>query len=380
MSKIEWTDKTWNPIIGCSKISEGCQDCYAEKMAARIINMTLEKQNETHLNYCEILNDNLKWNGQTVFCQNMIEKPLYWKIPRKIFVCSMGDLFHEKVSFEWIDKIMAIIAMNPHHIFQILTKRPGIALKYFKSRNNDKSDIWDYMKDYCYDFIHLWDNNNLPENWMWIKTIDENGFKDSELLWEGEWPLKNLWMGATIENEKEKHRILDLLKIPAKIHFISCEPLLSNIDLYPWLEQYISPSESGHNDWLKGLDWVIAGCESGPNARPTHPDWVRSIQYQCQMANIPFFFKQWGTNRPFEQTAQLPFYRDVCTGKEFDSHGMNFIDPYTSEMGRFRGHQWLDWPFIDDCIFLKIHNHKKYTDYNMIDGKRYLEFPKIDSN
>ncbi|HAN19652.1 MAG: hypothetical protein A2X13_14570 [Bacteroidetes bacterium GWC2_33_15] len=259
MTKIEWTNETWNPIIGCSKISEGCKNCYAEKMANRLAYMAIKQSNSDFLNingigaYTLVTLDG-KWNGKTKLVPSAFKKPLEWKKPRMIFICSMGDLFHEYVPFEWIDAVFAITQKCMHHTFQVLTKRPERMLEYFKSRGITN-------------------------------------------------PYLNVWLGVTTENKEEANkRIPVLLNIPAAIRFVSVEPMLSNIQLSGYTDE-------GYENLLTGdvfcegmneptkrnkIDWVICGGESGTNARPMHPDWVESLQNQCKETNTPFFFKSWG--------------------------------------------------------------------------------------
>ena len=210
-SKIEWTESTWNPITGCTKISEGCQNCYAEKMAFRLRSMGVKKyKNGFNISMHK---DNLK-------------DPLSWMKPHIIFVCSMSDLFHEDVSEEFILKVFKTMNEANWHIFQVLTKRPKRLLEL---------------------------NNKI--NWT-----------------------QNIWMGVTVESELYVNRINDLEITDAQIKFLSLEPLLSDIPEIP----------------LSNVDWVIAGGESGYYSRPVSPNWVRSIQHQCETQNVPFFFKQWG--------------------------------------------------------------------------------------
>lgn len=211
-TKIEWTDKTWNPITGCTKYSAGCAHCYAETMSRRLHAMGVAKyQHEFELTLHE---DNL-------------QEPLSWRKAHNIFVCSMSDLFHEKVPFEFIDKVMATIRQTPQHRYQILTKRAERMAEYFETRA-------------------------VPEN---------------------------VWVGVTVEAESSKQRIDCLRKIPASVHFLSCEPLLESL---------------GQID-LKGIEWVIVGGESGPQARPMKEEWVLDIMSQCERQGAAFFFKQWGT-------------------------------------------------------------------------------------
>lgn len=240
-TKIQWTNETWNPIIGCSKISEGCQNCYAEKMAFRLAHIKNTGYYEKVLAWNKAMFG--EWNGITHRNESALKKPLSWKKPRMIFVCSMGDLFHESVPFEWIDKVFTIMAMSPEHTFQILTKRP------------------ERMKEY-------------------IEEIHVETFK-------------NIWIGVTAENQEQANkRIPVLLEIPAAKRFVSCEPLLSNIDL-SFNCQFIHEDNEGYGvDAIKGLDWIIAGPETGPKARPMQKEWIENLYSQCELTNVPFFDKK----------------------------------------------------------------------------------------
>jgi protein gp37 len=210
-TKIEWTETTWNPTTGCSKISAGCVHCYAEIMTRRLQAMGVKKYK----------------NGfQLAWHPNELLIPYSWKKPRMIFVNSMSDLFHEKMPFEFIQSVFKVMNDCPQHVFQILTKRSKILAKYY-----------------------------------------------SRLNW-----TPNIWMGVTVENDRVTDRIDVLRKVPAHIRFLSIEPLLSPI---PKLN-------------LKGVDWVIVGGESGPNARPIQQEWIIAIKDKCEKRGIPFFFKQWG--------------------------------------------------------------------------------------
>ncbi len=259
-SKILWTDQTWNPIIGCSKVSPGCDNCWAERMAARQAAMACGSLNfmtkgimtDAQKAYTKVAklwhdpNDERTywkgWNGKTEFVESPLQKPLHWKKPRMIFVCSMGDLFHESVRFSWIEKVMSVIEECPQHTFQVLTKRPHIMAEYF---------------------------NGLGK-----------GFELS--------CLHNLWLGVTAENQEQADiRIPILLQIPAAKRFVFVEPMLGEIKLPYYLTDYSTGS-------CTLLDWVICGGESGPGARPIHPDWARGLRDQCKEAGVPFMFKQWG--------------------------------------------------------------------------------------
>lgn len=286
MSKIEWTNETCNSIVGCNKVSPGCNNCYALPMAVRNAhNHRMPSEiREAYFSVITKIDGKWQWNGKTAFIKSALEKLLKWKKPRMIFVVSMGDLFHESVSFEWIKEVFDIICQTPQHTYQILTKRPERMLEFFK---------W------------------------WGSLIKERGFdsvptqSDNPLDYYS--PLKNIWLGVTTENQEQANkRIPILLEIPASVRFVSIEPMLSKIDLTTTVikksDNNIKPDVSLNA--LKGffggaernertkLDWVICGGESGSKARPMHPDWTRSLRDQCKDAKTPFFFKQWGELLP----------------------------------------------------------------------------------
>lgn len=211
LSNIEWTEATWNPVTGCTKISDGCRNCYAARMAKRLHAMGNHRYR----------------NGFNVTLHHdLIELPLRWKTPRRIFVNSMSDLFHRDVPFEFIEAIFKTMEKAHWHTFQILTKRSDRLL-----------ELSDKLR----------------------------------------WP-HNVWQGVSIEDSRVLFRIEHLKRVPARIRFLSAEPLIGPL---PELD-------------LTGIHWVIVGGESGPGARPIHPEWVRAIRDQCVRQGVAFFFKQWG--------------------------------------------------------------------------------------
>ena len=257
-TKIEWTEETWNPIIGCSKVSPGCDNCYAERMAKRLANMpnTLHYQAVT----CPGPHQEPKgWNGKTYLVESALSKPLHWKKPRTIFICSMGDLFHETVALTSIMEVMYVINKCPQHTFLILTKRPKRMYEYFME---------------------------------WVPNPFGSPFS----------PLSNIWIGVTAENQEAANkRIPILLQIPAAKRFVSIEPMLGAVDLKnEWIEKELQSVGGAGSAFFPSIDWVICGGESGPGARPMYPDWVRSIKKQCNKADVPFFFKQWGAWVPVD--------------------------------------------------------------------------------
>lgn len=280
-SAIEWTDATWQPITGCSVLTPGCTNCYAMKLAG-----TRLRNHQSRAGLTIDTKAGPVWNGEVRFNEQWLLQPLAWRKPRRIFVCAHGDLFHENIPDEWIDKVFAVMALAPQHTFQVLTKRAKRMREYLSARDGmGNSAICRAI--------------NLVPNGL--------GNRHGALSF----PLPNVWLGVSTERQQEAdERIPELLATPAAVRFISAEPLLGPIDLTliharHWaLTQHMNALTGTHNPSLTGmapkaiLDWVIVGGESGPDARPMHPDWARSLRDQCAAAYVPFFFKQWGVWAP----------------------------------------------------------------------------------
>jgi protein gp37 len=219
-SSIEWTEATWNPTTGCDRVSTGCDHCYALRLAGRLKRMGSGKYQ----------NDGDPRTSGPGFAVTLhpeaLSIPLTWSTPRMIFVDSMSDLFHARVPVSFVREVFDVIASTPQHTYQLLTKRARRLSMY------------------------------------------------ADAL---EWP-PNLWVGVSVENSEQLHRIEDLKKVPATIRFLSCEPLLDSLEGLT----------------LTGIDWVIVGGESGPDARPVDAEWIKAIRDQAVRAEVPFFFKQWG--------------------------------------------------------------------------------------
>ena len=278
-SKIEWTDATWNPITGCTQISEGCANCYAKRNA----------EGRLRGKYGYPADDPFR----VTFHVDKIDQPLKWSRPRKIFVCSMGDLFHEDVTDEMLDDVFDVMALASHHTFLILTKRPERMKEYLFML----PDRIGYGDVFC-EAVREIDQDDpdftgaVMNRWVKKALSVEAGVENIAKLEQG-FPLPNVWLGVTAENQQRAdERIPVLLQIPAAKNFVSVEPMLGPVDISEYLL-----GERGHASeapMLSPLDWVICGGETGANARPLHPDWVRGLRDQCQMAGVPFFFKSWG--------------------------------------------------------------------------------------
>jgi protein gp37 len=219
---VETTDKKWNPVTGCTKVSEGCKHCYAERIAKWTVGMGLPN----YVDGFEVVR----------LHPDKLGEPLRWRRSRIVFVCSMGDLFHDAVPADYIHKVFEVMRKADKQIFVVLTKR---------------SERMRQMQ------------------------ID--------------WP-RNVWAGVTVENQRRRTRIDDLLATNATVKYLCVEPLLEEVDLAPWLDR---------------LQWIVLGGESGPGSRPMNPEWVRKVRDDCIAANVPFYFKQWGGNRRKNQGNEL---------------------------------------------------------------------------
>lgn len=296
-TKIEWTDETWNVLLGCSKVSPGCDNCYAIRTAEWLHNMG-QKSYQPSLtvrrgpNVADPSSSVVDWTGEVRLVEHKLEEPLRWTRPRRVFVNSMSDMFHPNVDYGDIARIFGVMASARRHTFQILTKRPKLMA----------SIVGDVSGDQTFE---------QSVKWHW-ETRHED--QEPDVRGEWVWPLPNVWLGVSIESDRYTFRADQLRETPAAVRFISAEPLLGPL---PSLD-------------LTGIDWVIVGGESGPGARPMHPEWAREIRNLCQdgatcpdpqchggidtaptsygepcpechgaeVVPVPFFFKQWGNWRP----------------------------------------------------------------------------------
>lgn len=291
-SKIEWTDASWNPVTGCNKISPGCKHCYAEVMAKRLQAMGQPK-------YADAFAVRLH--------EEALSEPLHWRKPRRVFVCSMSDLFHKDVPDAFIELVFDVMKRCPQHTFQVLTKRaPRLA----------------------------------------------------ELAPHLPWP-DNIHAGVSVECQEHLWRIQHLVTVPARVRFVSAEPLLGRLTIPFHLLAKHGEMETPPREFRQ-IDWVIAGGESGANARPCHPDWIRFLRDDCRLAGTAFFFKQWGAWEPFyDRDIDDPDWRHVP--KESDHicrlslaggsgfHGERLV--YFRRVGKKKsgatldGREWRQTPF-----------------------------------
>lgn len=278
-SKIEWTDFTWNPTRGCTRVSDGCRHCYAETVASRFSGPGQA--------YEGLIDERTRgWNGIVRCVPEALQIPWRWRTGRRIFVDSMSDLFHEAVPFRFIAAVFWIMSVTTRHTYQILTKRPDRALEFFE---------WACVGDFenrLYDEAHRY--AEIRELAWEPRSATRGGYDNCG----PGWPLENVWLGVSVENQgAANERIPLLLQAPVAVRFLSCEPLLGAIDIRAFKECAFWRDRWGNGKWL---DWVIAGGESGSGARPMPPAWAHFLRNQCADSGIPFFFKQWGEFLPGE--------------------------------------------------------------------------------
>jgi protein gp37 len=326
-SAIEWTNETWNPLAGCTPVSAGCKNCYAAKEAIRLAGNPHVQIAAKYAGTAEMRGAGERrravFTGRVNLDEAALVKPLRWRKPRRVFVNSMSDLFHEAVPDDFIRKVFGVMSLCGQHTFQVLTKRPERAADFLNSTSLGSCQAWACDLDIASRPIH-----------------------DTSAL--NTWPLPHVWLGTSVEDQAAADtRIPHLLRTPAAVRFLSCEPLLGPVDLSRWMPDgrvlarcsgcgtFTSDSRSlsgckgycfdgtgkscdawpcptcGRLHYWCGshvgngrpneqpFSWVIAGGESGPGARPMHPDWARSLRDQCQAAGVPFFFKQWGEWGPW---------------------------------------------------------------------------------
>jgi protein gp37 len=328
-------------------VSDGCKNCYAARMQPRFNNPVRYAAQD--LAKVELYLD-----------QDALLQPLRWRKPRMIFPCSMTDLFGEWVPDEWIDKMFAVMARCPQHKFQLLTKRAK------------------RMRDYLSAF--------QPDGEGWITPGGEDGYDSLCPVASKRWPLPNVWAGISAEDQaRADERIPLLLETPAAVRWVSVEPMLGPVDLTTL------PMEGGTFDALRGewtimgggvgdveygpivrhglprLDWVILGGESGPGARPMHPDWARSVRDQCAAAGVPFFFKQWGAWAPHKPVPGGDLGGDVRAGRATIVHptGQSDVEVFEATGGRNT---------IPGSRFMKRVGKKAAG--ALLDGREHREFPR----
>ena len=365
-TKIEWTDATWNIITGCTLVDEGCRHCYAARLAATRLQHHPSRKGLARLN----AQGEAKFTGEVRFNDQWLDQPLRWKTARRIFVCAHGDLFHESVPDDWIDKVFAVMALAPQHTFQVLTKRPVRMRAYFEGLHSPARR---------FDIL-------LAGRKAGATLLD---IKDLELRISN-FPLPNVWLGTSVSDQVSADlRIPDLLATPAAVRFLSAEPLLGAVDLWRWMGVHHHPDNNLDDPLVReaievmikaarqkyredtgrsGLNWVICGGESGPNARPMHPDWARSLRDQSQAAGVAFFFKQWGE---WASGTQIEGMTGISSAPPKDGH---FAHPHRRRVhgGALDGQCFQG--LLDDHSMIRV---GKAHAGRLLDGQEWSQMPGV---
>lgn len=336
-SGIEWTDATWNPVTGCSKVSQGCKNCYAERDWARLGHLPAY----TGRSFSDVRNH-----------PDRLDQPFRWGKPRRIFVNSMSDLFHPDVPFQFIADVFAAMSATTRHTYQVLTKRPERMLEFF---------AWlTYEGGPCFGWPIQIDPGRVWPQWKPYREGKQAGYDNCG----PGWPLENVWLGVSIEDQATANeRIPLLLKAPAEIRWVSAEPLLGPIDL----TNCEHPNHSVMADYLQGTDsrtgvdsgtvnWVVVGGESGPKARPMHPQWARSLRDQCRAACVPFLFKQHG---------------EWIHDDDIDNCGLRA--PEIADAGQY--FNTFDWPHENT----ESYRVGKKAAGRLLDGVQYDGYPQVSA-
>ena len=303
-SSIQWTDKTWNPLRGCTKVSEGCRNCYAMSVAYRFSGKGLPYEGLAKKG----ADGRAVWTNKITLLEDALTQPMHWKKPQKIFVNSMSDLFHPDVPFEFIDKVFAVMALCPQHTFQVLTKRPG-RMRDFTTYESTPARIATAMFAILKE-LGIDPKKRVPE------MYHSNGMCKSGS--DGiEYPLPNAHLGTSVENQATAdERLHDLCACPAAVRFVSYEPALGAVDFHQHLWRYGNVEDApgwllndtgGAGDFMQPdtrLDWIIVGGESGKDARPFNVAWAYDTLYQCKRAGVACFVKQFGA-KPYYKEAPL---------------------------------------------------------------------------
>lgn len=269
VTSIQWTDVTWNPVRGCARVSPGCENCYAERQAHRF-----SGRDQPYEGLTVVGKHGPRWAGRARLEPSMLHAPFAWRKPRRIFVNSMSDLFHEDIADDEIAAIFGVMAMCADHTFQVLTKRPARMQRLLSQ----------WRAEHCWRAIYRLDE---ALGGIVIPSVSPSCGD----LRGGEWPLSNVWIGVSVEDKKRARERMPLLRAtPAAVRWLSMEPLLEQVTL----------------DWsfhLEQIDWVVVGGESGPRARPCEIDWINGVVGCCAIYEVPCFVKQLGS-RPYDWPTQ----------------------------------------------------------------------------
>lgn len=301
-SAIEWTDKTWTPIVGCDAVSPACANCYAALMAARLEAMGQEK----YRGVATRVGNKGKWTGRINLWEPEVLAPLSARKPKRWFLTSMGDVFHDGVPFEFIDRLFAIMALTPHHTYYVLTKRPDRAANYLLYADRDEA-----IGHNAFGIIEEMEVCTGEQSQIAAGLVHGAAQPAAKFQHDRRWPLPNVLIGSTAEDQtraNERRQHMERIAAAGWRTFVSYEPALGPVDWAGW----------------EFLSWLISGGESGHGARPSHPDWHRSARDFCAKHRIPYLFKQWGEWAPMG-AARDTMIEQRCRYGEFHG-GTDWVD------------------------------------------------------
>ncbi len=331
-TSIQWTDRSWNPIRGCSRVSPGCDNCYAMKQAHRFAGPGQPYEGLTVLRPKTAKRPGVDWSGRTLFVPAALKEPLRWRKPQRIFVNSMSDLFHESLSNEQIAAVFGVMAACPRHTFQVLTKRPIRAREWFRWVVAQCAEHQGCERDTLHHGLIQHLNDERPE---WRGPRWQPAFFDQYDVHTAapgspgaKWPLPNVWLGVSVEDRAAKVRIDELRDTPAASRFLSCEPLIEDL---------------GTLD-LRGVDWVIVGGESGAGARPCALEWIESIVSQARESGAAPFVKQLGAFVVSEHRSFIHADLTLGTDEEAKVEGFGSRWLWRAGLTDRKGGDMSEWP------------------------------------
>jgi protein gp37 len=344
-SSIEWTEATWNPTTGCDRVSPGCDNCYALTLAKRLKGMGSAKYQRDG-----DASTSGPGFGLSVH-SDVLHQPMRWRKPRRVFVNSMSDLFHDAVPDRFIADVFAVMSIAAQHTYQVLTKRHARMRSLLNS-------------------VAFWTLVNTARNVRGYLALP--GVAAGELE-----PLPSVWLGVSVEDQHWADiRIPALLETPAAVRWVSAEPLLGAVDLSRWLgRETIVGIFEGVDGWEnvegRGITWVVCGGESGPGARPMHPDWARSLRDQCVAAGVPFFLKQLGQYAPI---SGMPSPGDIWLSGSGHQRPMEPGDGYFRRAGYTVEYLALDGGRNSVLVRREASKHAAGRE---LDGREWSEYPVV---